>query len=177
MKFAFAVMSLVFVSMNAFAVENALSTAVSTPASSSSPLKNTVAFNFAGLAQGRTNVYLDIGGLSSVIAPALSFRSYSNQEVRKQLGDVKATADRTLATLGASLTVLRFDNKSLLVNPYLYFGTEKDALSTANLTGPGLRVVGQAYLEKTIGLQLGIDANTMEGPFKGEAYIGLAIAL
>jgi hypothetical protein len=172
----------VLFSVGALAAENTLSTAPAvsstmTTTASSANLQNTLAFNFVALTQGKTNVYFDVGGMSEKVAPALSFRSYSNKEKRKKLNDEKYTVDRSLATVGASVAVLKVDTKSLILNPYLYFGTEKDSVNTDNLNGIGLRMLGQANLNKGIALQAGIDANNMEGEFKSDIYIGLAFAL
>jgi len=139
--------------------------------------QNTLAFNFVGMSQGKTNIYFDVGGLSERVSPALSFRSYSNKEKRKKMQDTEATVDRSLATVGASIAVVKGDNKALIVNPYLYFGTENDALSTANNSGIGVRVVGQLNINKGIGLQAGVDANNMEETFKSDIYVGVAFAL
>lgn len=173
MKLVLILASFLMFSISATAAENTSVTGLTTSPAS----HNTLAFNFVGLSQGRTNMYLDIGGLSERVSPALSFRSYSNQEVRKELDNTKGTVDRSLATLGASIAVFQRNNKSILVNPYLYFGTEKDSKATSNVNGPGLRAVGQAYLNKTLALQAGVDANNMEGTFKSEGYVGFAIAL
>lgn len=172
----------VFFSVGALAAEKALSTAPAvtstmTTTASSSNLPNTLAFNFVGLTQGKTNIYFDVGGMSERVAPALSFRSYSNKEKRKKLNDEKYTVDRSLATVGASIAVLKAETKSLILNPYLYFGTEKDSVNTDNLSGVGLRLLGQVNINKGIGFQAGIDANNMEGEFKSDIYIGLAFAL
>ena len=173
MKFAIAFVSVLFASVASFAAEGTLTSHFR----NGPVLDNTVAFNFIGLAQGRPNVYLDIGGLSSFIAPSISFRTYSTQETRKDLENTKATADRTLAGIGPSVTVLRADKKSLILNPYIFFGTEKDAKSTSSVSGPGLRAVGQIALTKSVAVQAGLDGNTMEGVFKSEAYIGFGMTL
>jgi hypothetical protein len=139
--------------------------------------RHTLAFNFAAMAQGKANIYLDIGGVSENIAPSISYRSYSHQETRKKAKDAKMTVDRNLATLGASVTALRRGNKSLIVSPYLFFGTEKDALNTDSVNGYGARVVGQYNFNPTTALQLGADGNNMETDFKADAYLGLAMSL
>jgi hypothetical protein len=139
--------------------------------------QNTLAFNFIGLSQGKTNIYFDVGGISERVSPALSFRSYSNKEKRKKLQDAEVTVDRSLATIGASIAAVKADNKALIVNPYLYFGTEKDSINTSNNSGIGLRVVGQLNINKGMGLQAGIDANNMEETFKSDIYVGVAFAL
>ncbi|MBC7370401.1 MAG: hypothetical protein H7326_02485 [Bdellovibrionaceae bacterium] len=173
MKFALAFVSVLFAATAAFAADNSLVGHYK----SGPTLENTLAFNFVGLAQGRPNIYLDIGGLSSFIAPSISFKTYSTQENRKDLDNAKATADRTLAGIGPSVTVLRADKKSLILNPYIFFGTEKDAKSTNNVSGPGLRALGQVNFTKSVALQGGLDGNNMEGPFKAEAYIGFGMTL
>ncbi|WP_413288174.1 hypothetical protein [Bdellovibrio sp. HCB337] len=150
-----------------------VSTTVSAPATT----HNTVAFNFVGLSQGKTNLYLDIGGMSETVSPALSFRAYSNKEKVKSLEDREVTVDRSLATVGASITLLKNEGKSLLLNPYLYFGTQKNLLETENKSGAGVRLVGQVNLNKTIALQGGIDGNNMEETFKNDIYVGVAFAL
>lgn len=151
--------------------------AVTTTATTAMTMPTTLAFNFVGLSQGKTNVYFDVGGMSERVAPALSFRSYSNKEPRKELGNSKATVDRSLATLGASIAVFKRETKSILLNPYLFFGTEKDALNTSNSNGMGARLIGQANLNKTLALQAGLDGNAMEGDFKTDVYVGVAFAL
>ena len=140
-------------------------------------MPTTLAFNFVGLSQGKTNVYLDVGGLSEKAAPALSFRSYSNQEKRKKLNNSKATVDRSIATMGASIAVFKRETKSIILNPYLYFGTEKDAIDTTNTNGMGARLIGQANLNKGLAIQAGLDGNGMEGDFKTDVYVGVAFAL
>jgi len=140
-------------------------------------MPTTLAFNFVGLSQGKTNVYFDVGGMSEKVAPALSFRSYSNKEPRKELNNAKATVDRSLATLGASIAVFKRETKSIILNPYLFFGTEKDALNTSNTNGMGARLIGQANLNKALAIQAGLDGNAMEGDFKADVYVGVAFAL
>ncbi|MGZ3745410.1 MAG: hypothetical protein ACXWRE_06475 [Pseudobdellovibrionaceae bacterium] len=170
-------------SFSVSAAEKTISTTVPatattiTSTASSAVLPNTLAFNFVAMSQGKNNIYFDVGGLSERVAPSLSFRSYSNKEVRKKLNNEKLTVDRSLATVGASIEILKADAKALILNPYLYFGTEKDSTNTDNVNGAGLRLVGQAKLNKTIGFQAGIDANNMEGDFKSDIYVGLAFAL
>ena len=138
---------------------------------------STLAFNFVALSQGKTNIYFDVGGMSERISPALSFRSYSNKEVRKKLQDANITVDRSLATVGASILALKNDNKSIIVNPYLYFGTEKDSVNTDSKNGFGVRAVGQINFNKTMAAQVGVDANNMEDTFKSDIYAGLAFSL
>lgn len=146
--------------------------------SSNTMAVNTLAFNFASLAQGKTNVYFDVGGLSERVSPSLSYRSYSNKEKRPKLNNAEFTVDRSLATLGASVLVFKQDTRSIVLSPYVFFGTEKDPLNTDNRTGLGARLVGQMALNKSVALQAGLDANAMEDEvFKGEAYIGMGFAL
>jgi hypothetical protein len=183
MKSMIVFVSGLFLSFNVMAAEKTLSTAIPATAFASSTMTNdallpsTLAFNFVALSQSKTNIYFDVGGLSERVAPALSFRSYSNKEVRKKLNNDKLTVDRSLATLGASIAVLKGDAKALILNPYLYFGTEKDAVNTENVNGVGVRLLGQANVYKGLGFQAGIDANNMEGEFKNDLYVGLAFAL
>lgn len=151
----------------------AMTTTMNAPATS----HNTVAFNFVGLSQGKTNLYLDIGGISENVSPALSFRGYSNKEKVKSLENREVTVDRSLATVGASVTLLKNEGKSLLLNPYLFFGTEKNLLETSNKSGAGVRLVGQVNINKSIALQGGIDGNNMEDTFKNDIYVGVAFAL
>jgi hypothetical protein len=165
MKFVMTLASLMMLSFGAFAMDNTLTTT----AAAQPTMANTLSFNFIGLSQGKANVYFDIGGISERIAPELSFRSYSNQEFRKDVNQ-KATVDRSMATLGASIKVFQRDNKSILVSPYFLFGTEKDAKQTENVTGYGARVIGQIYLNKSVALQAGLDGNNMETAFKGEGF-------
>lgn len=153
-------------------------TATSASAEKSSSLaRHTLGFNFVGLSQGKTNIYLDIGGLSENVTPALSFRSYSNKEARQKLKNEKLTVDRSLATLGVSVAVLKRNNKSVLLNPYLFFGNEKDAVNASTNNGIGARILAQVALSKGVSLQGGFDANNMEENFRGDAYLGLAFAL
>lgn len=189
MKLAMTFTSVLFVSMGALAVEKTtvktttnVTTTMSAPAvtpvvTSGTLAQNTLAFNFVGLSQGKTNIYLDVGGLSERVTPALSFRSYSNKEKRKKLQDTEMTVDRSLATVGASVLVFKRDNKSVVVNPYLFFGTEKDAINTATANGFGTRLLGQVNASKGIAIQAGVDANNMEETFKSDIYVGLAFAL
>ena len=107
----------------------------------------------------------------------MSFRSYSNQEKRKKLNNSKATVDRSIATMGASIAVFKRETKSIILNPYLYFGTEKDAIDTTNTNGMGARLIGQANLNKGLAIQAGLDGNGMEGDFKTDVYVGVAFAL
>lgn len=151
--------------------------AVATTTTSDMTMPTTLAFNFVGLSQGKTNVYFDVGGMSEKVAPALSFRSYSNKEPRKEQNNAKATVDRSLATLGASIAVFKRETKSIILNPYLFFGTEKDALNTSNTNGMGARLIGQANLNKALAIQAGLDGNAMEGDFKADVYVGVAFAL
>lgn len=182
--------SILFIASGAMAAEKTMTrtVATTTPAVAAAPTistsvaqstmaANTIAFNFVGLSQGKTNIYLDIGGMSEKVTPALSFRSYSNKEKVKHLDDREVTVDRSLATVGASVALFKNDGKSLLLNPYLYFGTEKDLLETSNKSGIGARLVGQINLNKTIALQGGIDGNNMEDTFKSDIYVGVAFAL
>jgi hypothetical protein len=182
MKSMIALISVMLLSVGAVAAEKTFTVTPTvaptmTATVGSTTLPNTLAFNFVALSQGKTNVYFDVGGLSERVSPALSFRSYSNKEKRKDLNNDKLTVDRSLATLGASIAVLKVDTKSLLLNPYLFFGTEKDAINTSNQNGLGVRLVAQSNINKTIGIQAGIDANNMEGDFKSDFYVGLAFAL
>lgn len=176
-----AMASVLLLATGAFAAEKTITTtttaAATTSTSSSALASNTLAFNFVGLSQGKTNVYLDIGGMSERVSPSLSFRSFSNKEIRKELNNQKMTVDRSLATLGVSVAAIKADNKSLLVNPYLYFGTEKDSINTTTKNGIGLRLVGQVAFNKTMALQAGVDGNNIEDTFKSDVYLGLAFAL
>lgn len=138
---------------------------------------NTLAFNFVGLSQGKANLYFDIGGLSERVTPSLSFRTYSNAEKRQHLQNRMLTVDRSIATVGASFVAVKVENKSLILNPYLYFGTERDLATTNNKYGMGARMVAQAYLNDVIALQGGVDANNMEETFKSDFYIGMSFAL
>lgn len=139
--------------------------------------KTTVAFNFVGLSKGKTNIYLDIGGMSDKVRPSLSFRSYSNKEKVKKLSNQEATVDRNLATLGASVTLASGKQKSLILSPYLYFGNEKNLLDTVSKNGIGARLVAQFELTKNFGVQLGLDGNNMEGSFVNDVYLGAAFNL
>lgn len=188
MKLAITFTSILFVSMSALAIEKSAvkattgTTTVSAPAvnpvvTTTTLAPNTLAFNFVALSQGKTNIYLDVGGFSERVTPALSFRAYSNKEKRKKLQDTEMTVDRSLATLGASIAVVKNDNKSLILNPYLFFGTEKDAINTSTNNGFGTRLLGQVNVSKGVALQGGIDANNMEETFKSDIYVGLAFAL
>lgn len=177
-----AMASVLVLASGAFAAEKTMTTTTTTPAvvstsSTGALAHNTLAFNFVGMSQGKTNIYFDVGGMSERVTPALSFRTYSNKEVRKNLNDNKLTVDRSLATLGASIAVVKSDNKSVILNPYLYFGTEKDMTNTDTKNGIGLRLVGQVGLNKTMAIQAGIDGNNIEDTFKSDVYVGLAFAL
>jgi len=170
------------ISSGAMAVEKTttMTTTPTTPAVTNtvamdSTLPNTLGFNFVALAQGKTNVYFDVGGLSSRVSPSLSYRGYSSKEERKDIG--KATVDRSLATLGASIVAIKGEGKSLVINPYLYFGTEKDARNTDTKNGIGARLMGQVALNKAAFIQVGVDGNNMEDTFKSEVYVGAAFAL
>lgn len=174
--------SVLLLATSAFAVEKTITTTTTTTAVASSTTStalapNTLAFNFVGLSQGKTNVYFDVGGMSERVTPALSFRTYSNKEVRKELNDQKLTVDRTLATLGASVVAVKSENRSLILNPYLFFGTEKDAINTSSKNGIGLRLLGQVAMNKSMAIQVGVDGNGMEDTFKSDVYLGLAFAL
>lgn len=173
--------SVLLLATSAFAVEKTITTTTTTAMASSTSstalAPNTLAFNFVGLSQGKTNVYFDVGGMSERVTPALSFRTYSNKEIRKELNDQKMTVDRTLATLGASVVAVKSENRSLVLNPYLYFGTEKDAINTSSKNGIGLRLLGQVAMNKSMAIQVGVDGNNMEDTFKSDVYLGLAFAL
>lgn len=158
-------------------VTTPVSVALTTTAKPSTVAPHTLAFNFVGLSQGKTNIYFDVGGLGERVSPSLSYRAYSNKEKRKDLRNEKFTVDRNLATLGASIKVLDIRGKSLLVNPYLFFGSENDAVNTTTKSGLGARLVGQAQLNKVMAIQAGIDGNSMEDTFKGDIYIGMAFTL
>jgi hypothetical protein len=166
-------------SSTAFAVEKmaykpAMQTSVSTTAATT---PNVLAFNFIGLARGHANIYFDIGGVSELVSPSLSYRSSSSAESRKSANDNILTVDRSLVTLGASITTFQRENKSLIVSPYLLFGTEKDALGTTTMNGIGTRVFGQLKLNPKAALQAGVDFNNMESAFKGDIYVGLGLSI
>lgn len=152
-------------------------TVLSAPLPSEELNKNTVAFNFVGLSKGKTNIYLDIGGMSDKVRPSLSFRSYSNKEKIKKLSNQEATVDRSLATIGASVALATGKQKSLILSPYMYFGTEKNVLDSVNKSGIGARLVAQFELSKKFGVQLGIDGNDMEGTFVNDVFLGAAFNL
>lgn len=138
---------------------------------------NVLAFNFVTLARGNANIYFDVGGLSEFVSPSLSYRTSSTAESRKNFDNAILTVDRTIATLGASITALRSGNVSMIVSPYLFFGTEKDALETRSMNGIGARVLGQINLNKTVAFQGGIDGNNMNSSFRGDLYLGLGLSI
>lgn len=170
-----------FLASSAFAAEKVvttLPTATTTPVVSNTKLaSNTLAFNFVSMAQGKTNIYFDVGGMSERVSPSLSFRSYSNKEKRPALEQREFTVDRSLVTLGASIAVFKEDKRSILLSPYLYFGTEKDPLNSENRNGVGARLLGQLAVNNTMTLQGGVDANNMEETFKSDIYVGVGFTL
>jgi hypothetical protein len=138
---------------------------------------NVLAFNFVNMARGNANIYFDVGGLSELVSPSLSYRTSSRAEARKNFDDQILTVDRTIATLGASILAVRSGKISLLVSPYLFFGTEKDALETRTMNGIGGRILGQLQVNKTVAFQGGIDANNMSSSFRGDLYLGLGLSI
>lgn len=139
--------------------------------------RNVLAANFAGLAKGNPNIYFDVGGISEYVAPSFSYRSSSKAEPRKSANGQVLTVDRNLATVGVSFQVFNQARKSLLVSPYLLFGSEKDALGTTSANGIGARILGQVELNPRTLLQAGFDSNNMESEFKGDIYLGLGLSI